>query len=302
MTGKISTNVLGSLLAVSGIVMFSAKAVMVKLGYHYDVDLLSLLFLRMLFAFPIYLILSVIKFQKFDRSTIAPKHWLTVAALGAIGYYLASYFDFNGLQYIPAGIERLILFVYPTIVLLISALLLKEKVTRIQWLAIAVTYAGIVITFLPNLSQGAVADFWKGAGFIFLSAFTFAFYIVESGRMIPKFGPTLFTSVAMMVASICVFIHYGFGSSTVLYEVPWEGVAIGFTMAIFSTVLPSFLLSEAIKRLGSSNFVIFGSLGPISTIVFARIFLNEIITVWQIIGTAVDILGILVVTRKKAQS
>ena len=141
---------------------------------------------------------------------------------------------------------------------------------------------------------------WVGTISIFLSAFTYAIYLVGSGAMIPKLGPVRFTAYAMTVSCFMVILHYlAINSFEVLHQ-PGEVYALGFAMAIISTVIPSFLISEAIKRLGASNFAIYGSLGPISTIVLAIIFLGERIDLYQIIGTVIVIIGMSIINLGKS--
>lgn len=298
---KFSNRGIGALLAITGIVMFSAKAIMVKLGYRHDVDAVTLLLLRMTFALPFYAFISVRETKKELSYTLSRKDFFAVFGLGFIGYYLASYFDFYGLQFISASLERLILFVYPTLVIIISAIVLKKRATKLQVYAILITYLGVFVAFADDLSVDG-DDLWKGIISIFLSALTYAGYLVGSGAMIPKLGPIRFTAYAMTVSCIMVMLHYLASNSFEVLHQPWEVYALGFTMAIFSTVIPSFLISEAIKRLGASNFAIYGSLGPISTIVLAILFLGERIDMYQIIGTVVVIIGVSVINIKKKTS
>ena len=296
---KLSNKGLGVLLAVTGIIMFSAKAIMVKLGYRHDVDAVTLLLLRMLFALPIYLFVSVKESKKQNVAEFRSKDLWSVVGLGVVGYYLASYFDFYGLQFISASLERLILFIYPTLVIIISAVVLKKKATKIQIYAILITYLGIFVAFADDLNMDS-EGFWVGTISIFLSAFTYAIYLVGSGAMIPKLGPVRFTAYVMTVSCFMVMLHYlAINSFEVLHQ-PWEVYALGFAMAMISTVIPSFLIAEAIKRLGASNFAIYGSLGPISTIVLAIIFLGERIDLYQIIGTVIVIIGVSIINLRKS--
>ena len=224
--------------------------------------------------------------------------WL--AFFGFIGYYLASYFDFVGLIYIKASLERIILFLYPTIVLLLNRLFLKQPITKIQALAIGLTYIGIVITFSGEVSISG-SDTYIGGFFILLSAITYASYLVGSGWLIPKFGAIKFTAYAMIVSCICVFIHYGITSNINLLSFSWETYFLGFLIAVFATVIPSFLVSNSIKIISSSNFAIVAGIGPISTIILATIFLNESLTLLQLFGALIVIIGILIVSLKKAK-
>ncbi len=298
---RFSVQTAGFLLAALGIIMFSAKAIMVKLAYHYNIDTVSLLLLRMGFALPVYLIIALGQLKMGNFKRLFYFDYLKILGLGFIGYYLASYFDFSGLRFITASMERLILFIYPTLVLLISAIFLRKKVTIKQKLAILITYIGIILAFGSGL-QIVGGNYIIGGIMILLSALTYAIYLVGSGQLIPRFGPVLFTALAMIVSCVCVVIHFSFIHTANLLNYPSQVYILGLSMAIISTVIPSFLISAAIKRLGASNFAIIGSLGPISTIFLAVIFLGEEINVYQILGTIVVIAGVTVINIERAET
>jgi drug/metabolite transporter (DMT)-like permease len=289
----------GVMLAVVGIVMFSAKAVLVKLAYGYGVDAVSLLLLRMVFALPIYLLIGLRQWRSVGTGLRAKDH-LALIVLGIVGYYLASYFDFYGLQFITASLERLILFIYPTLVVFISALFFKKRITKKQMLAVPITYFGVFIAFYHGVLLEGEQVYYGGV-FIFLSALTYAVYLAGSGQLIPKLGPVFFTAYAMVVSCIAVIAHYLITNEYDLLTLPKPVYGLGFAMAIISTVIPSFLISEAIKRMGASNFAIIGSVGPVSTIILAAIFLGERITAYQIIGTAIVIVGVWITNLGKEQ-
>ncbi len=287
------------LIAVVGIVLFSAKAIMVKLAYQYNVSSLHLLLFRMLFSLPFYLI--ILYFLKpLTPQTVKKEDYLWLVFFGFIGYYLASYFDFLGLQYIKASLERIILFIYPTLVLLIGRIFLKTKISIKQIIAILITYVGVVITFSGEL-QYKGEHILLGGFLIFLSALTYASYLVGSGWLIPKFGVLRFTSYAMIVSSICVIFHYLIVDRTNIFEYAYQVYVLGFMMAVLSTLIPSFLVSLAIKKLGASNFSIIGSIGPISTIILAYIFLDERLTLLQLLGAVIVIIGITFVSLNKSK-
>ncbi|WP_396600521.1 DMT family transporter [Algibacter sp. R77976] len=285
-------------IGVLGIVMFSSKAVMVKLAYNYNVDAISILLLRMLFSFPFYVVIAFFYKNQNALSKPSSKDYIWLVFFGIIGYYLASYFDFAGLVYIKASLERIILFLYPTIVLLLNKLFLKQSITKTQGLAIGLTYLGIVIAFSDEVAISG-SDTYLGGFFILLSAITYASYLVGSGWLIPKFGVVKFTAYAMIVSCLCVFIHYILISEIDLFSFSKEVYILGFLIAVFATVIPSFLVSSSIKMISSSNFAIVAGVGPISTIVLAAIFLNERLTVLQLLGALVVIVGILLVSTKK---
>ena len=285
-------------MAVLGVVLFSSKAVMVKMAYQYpEVGHVELLLFRMVFALPFYILIAFWK-RPANQEEIRLPDYLWIVVFGFLGYYLASLFDFMGLRYIKAGLERIILFIYPTLVVLLSWLFFGKRVVKVQILAILVTYLGVVITFLDELGAGA-GQVYRGGFLILLSAFTYAAYLVGSGWLIPKFGVFRFTSYAMIVSTLCVGIHYAIVGDLSLGGHPWQVYALGLAMAIFATLLPSFLVSGAIARLGASTFAIFGSLGPVSTLILAYFFLDERITALQALGMTVVILGVALVTKKE---
>ncbi|MDO5968799.1 DMT family transporter [Flavivirga aquimarina] len=294
------TFIYGIVLGILGIVLFSSKAVMVKLAYQYKVDVISLLLLRMLFSFPFYVAIAYLYRNKNSDIAIKNKDYVWVVFFGFVGYYLASYFDFIGLTYIKASLERIILFLYPTMVILLNRFFLKQPITKIQAGAIALTYLGIVIAFWDEVAISG-NDTYIGGIFILLSAITYASYLVGSGWLIPKFGVMKFTAYAMIISCVCVFIHYSIISQVDLFSFSWEVYFIGFLIAVFATVIPSFLVSASIKMISSSNFAIIAGIGPISTIILASVFLNESLTLLQFFGALVVIGGILLVSSNKSK-
>ncbi len=293
-----SAKTIAVFLGILGVVLFSAKAVMVKMAYQYDIDPIPLLLLRMLFALPFYATLTIIR-KPAHPEKIVRKDYLWIVVFGMMGYFAASYLDFLGLQHIQASLERIILFLYPTVVLFMSRIFLKKAITRVQILAILISYLGIIITFWGAVTIDG-SDVILGGLLVFGSAVTYAGYLVGSGWLIPKFGSVTFTSYAMTVASLSIILFYALTqdiSELWQYDIAVYGISIA--MAVLSTVIPSYLISEAIKVLGAPNFSIIGSLGPVSTIILANIFLDERLSSLQILGTLVVIVGIYVVSRKK---
>lgn len=286
----------GIILAIIGIILFSAKAVLVKLAYKYNITSEHLLLFRMLFSLPIYLVFAVYK-KPLQKEKIRKIDYVWILFFGFVGYYLASYFDFLGLQYIKAGLERIILFVYPTLVIILSWLFFKKIITNKQLFAILITYIGVIVTFWGEV-QLESTNIALGASLIFLSALTYAIYLVGSGWLIPKFGVITFTSYAMIVSSMCIIIQYIIFDRQDIMSYPLELYLICIIMAIFSTIIPSYLVSAAIAKLGASDFSIIASLGPVSTIVLAYFFLGENLSYIQILGAVVVILGVYVISNK----
>ena len=286
-------------LAATGVVMFSAKAIFVKKAYEFEIDTVSLLLIRMTIALPVYIVIAFFTTWRKKNDTVVRKDYVWLVLLGFVGYYMASFLDFHGLQYITASLERLILFVYPTLVLLISAIFLKKAVTTPQKLAIAITYVGVLLAFY-NYGDGENTNVTLGAGLVFASALTYAFFMVGSGNLIPKFGSIRFTSYAMIVSCMAVILHFVIKGEGGILGYPRKVYEIGAAMAFVSTIVPSFMIGEAIRRIGASNVAIIGSLGPISTIIMAYIFLGEQISAFQFLGTLIVISGVsLIAVHKK---
>lgn len=288
----------GSIFVFISAVCFSAKAIMVKLAYVYHVDPLSLLFLRMLFSLPFFVIIPFLftKNQPVDRPKTAD--YIKLVVLGILGYYASSILDFMGLQYITAGLERLILFIYPTLVVVLLFLFFKKPIGKREMIALVLTYMGILLVFL-NDSLVEQKDSLLGALFIFASAFTYATYLIGSDKLIPKFGSVRFTAIAMIVSTMSVLTHYAIASPTSILSFSKEVYYFGVALAVFSTVIPTFLLSAGIKVIGAGRASIIASVGPVATIVMGYVFLNEKVTVSEMIGTALVLGGVLLVSVKK---
>ncbi|SKC75796.1 DMT family transporter [Ohtaekwangia koreensis] len=294
----------GIFIALAGAICFSTKAIFVKLAYRdTTIDAVTLLALRMLFALPFFIVSAAVSSRKDDNVKFTTRQWIGVAIVGLLGYYVSSLLDFLGLQYISAGMERLILFIYPTLVLLMSAVFYRQKIKAYQWLALIVTYGGLALAFYSEVdwNEQRNHDFYLGAALIFLCAITYALYIVGSGRLIPLVGAAKFNSYAMTFASAGVLVHYAIVSNTSLLNLSPLVYFYSFAMAIVSTVIPSYLVTEGIKRIGSDNAAIVGSIGPMSTILQAYFFLHEPIYALQITGTILILVGILLIGRKGKQ-
>jgi drug/metabolite transporter (DMT)-like permease len=227
------------------------------------------------------------------------KEWFVVIILGMAGYYLSSLLDFLGLQYISAGLERLILFLYPTFVVLINAFLFKEKIKgKVVW-ALVLSYLGILIAYVGELQiDTGNPDFYWGSFLILLCSVTFAIYIAGSGYIIPKIGASKFTSYALLCSTAGVFIHYILRGNYAPLQKSADLWWYGILLALVATVIPTFLLSSATKKIGASNVAIISSIGPVSTILQAHFILGESIFFEQIIGTAMILAGILLLSLK----
>ena len=295
---------IGVIICLLGAICFSTKAIFVKLAYRDTaVDAVSLLALRMIFSLPFFLVSAGVYSSKENNVKFTTKQWMYVALIGCLGYYISSLLDFMGLQFVTASIERLILFIYPTLVLLMNSVLFKQKIKPIQWLAVIITYAGLLLAFFSevDIDSSQNENFLWGSFLIFVCAFTYAAYIVGSGKLIPMVGAIKFNSYAMSFACVGVLLHFFVTSEQSLIELPAKVYTYSFLMAILSTVIPSYLVTLGIKRIGSDTAAIVSSVGPVSTILLAYFFLNESIFAMQIVGTAMILFGVLLVSRGKGE-
>ena len=292
-TSTITTG--GFIIAFAGSILFSTKAIIVKLAFtNTHTDALTLLMLRMLFSLPFFIGAAILANNKKNNVTLTTKHWSGIITIGLFGYYLSSLLDFIGLQYISAGLERLILFLYPSFVVLINAFLFKQKITTVQKIALALTYCGIGIAYFGELNVDVnKPDFMLGSVLIFCCAITFAIYLVGSGKLIPLVGATKFTAYAMLASTAGVFIHFMLAGNYKNMPAGNNFWGYGFLLAIVATVIPGFLISNAMKKIGSNNVAILSSIGPVSTLIQAHLFLGERIFFEQIIGTILVILGVI---------
>ncbi len=295
----------GFLWAVLGTILFSTKAILIKLCFKTtNIDASSLLMLRMLFALPFYAAAMWYYFANQQLKKVKPSTYFAAGLIGLLGYYMSSLFDFIGLQYVSASIERIILFIYPTLAVLLNLLIFKVAITKRQWLAILITYIGIGLAYWGELNQ--IPDtkmFFFGTWMILLCAITFAFYLVGSGKIIPKIGAPQFTSLSMLAASVGIFIHYfvthqqGIASIVDMPILYSSSIWLVIALAIIATVIPSFLMSGGMKRIGSNDLAIITSIGPVSTLFQARWILNEAFTWEQILGTVFVVLGVILVKK-----
>ena len=290
----------GILITIIGSIFFSTKAVIVKFAFSKtQVDAVSLLAVRMLFSLPFYIGAAWFVGRQKENVRLTRSQWLWIVSLGLFGYYLSSLFDFMGLQYISAGLERLILFLYPTFSVLINAALFKVKIPRLQKIALLLTYSGIVLAYIGELAIDTHnPDFYLGSFLIFVCSITFAIYIVGSGRMIPSVGSTKFTTYVMLSSTLGVFVHFLLAGRYEIVGRSSEFIWYGVLLALIATVIPSFMISEGMKRIGSNNVAIISSIGPVSTILQAHWILGEHIFAAQIVGTVMVVAGVLLIGWK----
>lgn len=289
---------LGFLYAFLGTALFSLKSIFIKLAYTHGLNTDSVLMLRMAISLPIYLLIIAYLFRK----DVTPKkairqQFLFIVFLGFIGYFLASWLDLKGLEYITAGLERLTLFTYPIFVAILGALFFKIPIKKKIIVTLFLTYLGLWIIFnqevVTNTSNTA-----QGVFLVTLSALSYSFYVLLSKKVIHSIGSLWFTALAMSVSSIFVLIYYGVVFNWNDLVITNEAWVLVTCLAIISTVIPSFMISEAIARIGSAQTGIVGTLGPIITIILAIFILNEPFTLYHAIGIILVIIGVMLLTIK----
>lgn len=284
----------GLLLAGAGAIAFSCKAIIVKLAYRYDVDAVTTIMYRMLFALPLFLMLSW--WAGRDKPALSARDWRALSGLGFCGYYLASFLDFAGLQYISANLERLILYLNPTIVLLAGSLLFKTSVSRRQWLALCTSYAGVLLVFGHDLQAGP--EVARGTLLVFGSAISYAMYLVYSGETVRRLGALRVTGVATSIACfLCIaqfFILKRPSAMIVAPEVLWLSVA----NAVFCTFVPVLMTMMALERIGAGLTAQIGMIGPVSTIILSVLVLGEPFNAWIGAGSALVLTGVWVLARR----
>jgi drug/metabolite transporter (DMT)-like permease len=284
-------------LAALGSIAFSGKAIIVKLAYQHDVDAVTLIMYRMLFALPLFVALAW--WASRGKPPLARRDWLIVFGLGVTGYYLASFLDFLGLQYISASLERLILYLNPTLVLLIGVVAFGRRVTARQFGAMAVSYAGILLVFGHELRLEGT-DVPLGAALVFGSAVSYAIYLAYSGQVVQRLGALRLTGLATTVACLlCIgqfFVLRPVSAMAVAPEVLWLSV-LNATLCTFAPVI---MVMLAIERIGSTLTAQTGMIGPLSTIAMGVLILGEPFNAWIIAGTALVLVGVWMLARSPA--
>ncbi|MBX3673921.1 MAG: DMT family transporter [Burkholderiales bacterium] len=287
----------GVALVVFSAIAFSAKAVIIKLAYRHGVDAVTLLALRMAMSAPFFVAIAWWASREEGAAPLAPADWRAVVFLGIVGYYLASLFDFLGLQYITAALERLVLFLYPTFVVLISAAMYGRRITGRDVAALAVSYAGIALVFANDLATRQ-ENVLLGAFWVSLSALAYAVYLIGNGRMVRKMGSVRFASLASVVSCAAVLAHFlVVRDAGLLWSQPGQVYWLTLLMAIVSTVLPVILMSVGIRLIGSSHASMLGTVGPVATIFLGFAFLGEPITAIQLAGAALVLAGVVAISR-----
>jgi drug/metabolite transporter (DMT)-like permease len=286
---------IGVACAIAGSIAFSGKTIIIKLAYQHGVEVWTLLALRMLFSLPFFLAMA----WWAGAATLTRRDWLAVIALGFIGYYVGSYLDFAGLQYISAGMGRLILYLYPTVVVIMSAMFLKQPIRKRHVASLLLSYSGIALVFNAEIKLGAhLGPMLLGAGLVFASAVAYAIYLIAGSRYVQKMGSMRYTAYAATSASFFVIAHFMALRGPSHLVVANEVYVLVLIMAIFTTVTPLWLMAEGLKRIGANQVALVGCIGPLSTMVFGQMFLGEHITVIQLLGAGLVLAGVLIISLK----
>ena len=284
----------GLTLAMAGSIAFSGKAIIVKLAYRYEVEAVTLLMYRMLLALPMFLLMAW--WAGRGKSRLQGRDWLGIFGLGLSGYYLASFLDFWGLEYISASLERLILYLNPTLVLLLGWGLLGRRIHRRQTLAMLISYAGVLLVFVHEFSL-AGRHAALGALLVFLSAVSYALYLLYSGQLVQRLGSLRLAGWATSVACVLCIAQFAFlrplSAAVVAEPVLW----LSLLNATVCTALPVLLVMMAIERIGPGLTAQTGMIGPMSTLLMGVVILGEPFNGWIVAGTALVLGGVFLVTR-----
>ena len=300
MSSRVSYRAVGIAMAVAGVVCFSLRPILIKLAYGYVVDPITLLALRMIFSLPFFLAAAAWVGRDAKRAPMTRRDVWAIVFLGFIGYYFSSFVDFLGLQYISAGLGRLILFMYPTLVVLLSIAFLHKRPTAPEVVALGVTYSGVALV-MANAAQGANKHLVLGASLCFASAAGYAVYLVAGSQVVQRVGSMRFTAYATSVASAFCILQFLLLRPLSALNMPVQVYGLAIAMALVATVLPVFITTEALKRIGANQVALFGALGPVTTVFFGWVGLDEVMTPVQLAGAALVLAGVVLVTLKAAR-
>jgi len=283
-------------IAIVGAILFSAKAIVAKLIYRYQVDAITLIAFRMMFSLPFFVAIAV--WQSRVTEPLSGKEKGQIVILGLLGYYLSSFLDFLGLQYISAGLERLILFLTPSFVLLLSVILMKRKIAVLEWTALVISYLGTVLVFVHDVRLGG-DHVSLGGALVLGSAVSYAIYLLTSGELVKRVGSLRLVAYAMCVSSVACIVQFFLLRPPSFLLQPSAVYGLSLINACFCTVLPVFLTMIAVQRIGAASASQAGMIGPVSTLFLGAWMLSEPITAIQLGGTALVLCGIYLLSRKK---
>lgn len=291
---------LGLICALLSALGFSFKAIFVKTAYRYGVDAETLLAMRMLYALPCFIGIAIYAARRAERPLDA-RDWRDLLLMGFFGYYASSYLDFLGLQYISAALERLVLFTYPAIVVLLLAWQRRQRPDHAVLGALALSYSGVALAVLHDLRLGGDGLAF-GVTLVFASAVCFALYLVRCADRVQRIGTLRVTAWASGSAAAMVMLQFLLTRPVAsLPAQPWQVQACAVAMALFSTVLPIWLGAMALRRLGADRVAIISSLGPALTLLLAWLLLGESLSAIMLVGVALVMLGVRRVARRPAR-
>lgn len=293
---------IGSVMVLVSAIAFSSKAIIVKLAYAYPVDAATLIALRMVFSIPFFIGLAIWVRMSGVRVKLSRKEWVEMLLLGGVAGYGSMWLNFAGLEYVSAGLERVILFLYPTLVVLMSAVVFKHQITKREVFALVTSYAGVILVVWHDLSLASTMSnrTLLGAALVLASAIVYAAYLLVSGKIIPRLGAPLFTAYTMLIATVASATHFVLSENIqAAVHLPAQVYYLALLMAVVATVLPSILMNAGIQRLGSNKASLLSSVGPVATIFLAYLFLGERPTMVQLLGTALVLVGVLAISLSK---
>jgi drug/metabolite transporter (DMT)-like permease len=290
----------GIAFAVTGVLAFSVRPILIKLSYAaHPVSPTTLLFLRMTLSLPFFVAIGW--WLRREEPRLGARDWGAIGGLGLLGYYGASFLDFIGLQYVGAGVGRLILYLFPTLVLLLSFVFLHKKPTARELIALVVTYAGMALVLSGQIAPSAEGRrFLFGALLIFAGALCYAVYLVAGSQLVRRVGSMRFTAYSMAVSSIPAIAQFFVLDGVPALELPRAVWGYAIVLATLSTVVPVFLQAEALKRIGANHFALIGAVGPVSVALTSALGLDEPFTAAQALGALLVISGVLVVSLRRS--
>jgi len=279
-----------SIVAASSL-FFCSKAIFVKLAFRYGMDPVTVLALRMSMAFPFFVVGGWMDAKRNPRPLVG-RDWVKLALLGFLGWYLSSIVNFAGLQYVSVGLERMILYTYPSLVVLGAVIFFGKPLRGWVVAAMLISYAGIAIGYHAEARIDLSGKTWLGASLIFTSAVTYAVFVLLSGQLVKRIGAARFTSCVVGFSGVFVFIHFGITHDIhLLFNLSHEAYACGVALAIAGTVIPSYLFAFGLQRAGSQAFAVIGMAGPLGTVVLAWLLLGESVNAMQVMGLALTLGG-----------
>lgn len=286
----------GLAIAISGAILFSAKAIVAKLIYRYQVDAVTLIAFRMLFSLPFFAAVAIWKAR--TEAPLLSGDRRRIVVMGLLGYYLSSFLDFLGLQYISVGLERLILFLTPSFVLLISVFFLKKKIGAFEWVALITSYLGTVLVFVHDVKTGG-GNVALGSALVLGAAVSYALYLLMSGGLVQRVGAMRLVAYAMCISSVaCILQFFMLRPASMLVQ-PLPVYGLSLINAAFCTVLPVILTMVAVARIGPASTSQAGMVGPVSILFLGALILDEPVTALQLAGTALVLTGIYLLSKKK---